>query len=156
MGLVVLCRKVEAEIHRQCMQALEPLRRIRQQVERDTECRILRICIEPAFQNFLGLELDVGAGETDLDGGVHAAGIEINPVDGDLIVAENAFDTIHHLRIDLDGRAYAADLNGRRFSKEIRQRIDDAENDRGDNNEIFPEWVTVHDLTSGMHDLIRA
>ena len=138
------------------MQALEPLRRIGQQIECDTECRILRVRIEFAFQNFLGLELDVCTRETDLDGGVHAAGIEIDPVDGDLAVAEDAFDPIHHLRIDLDSRSDAADLNSRRFPEEIRQCIDDAEDDRGDNNDIFPEWVTVHDLTSGMHGLIRA
>ena len=105
--------KVKTEIHRQGMQALEPLRRIRQEIESDTVGRVSRIGIQFAFEHFFCPELDFGVGKTDLDGRMHAAVVEEDAVSLDIVVFQYAFDLPHHGSIDFDGRPDTADLDGR-------------------------------------------
>ena len=55
--------QVEAEVHRQRMQRLQPGGRVRDQVQRDDVGRIVGIRIQRSLDRVLGLQLDVGVAE---------------------------------------------------------------------------------------------
>lgn len=90
--------QVEAEVHRRGMHARQPLRRGRQQVERDHILRILRVGIELLLEQVLRLQLGVGVLEADLD----TVGVEENAVMDDASGLQRGLGAIERLRVDLD------------------------------------------------------
>ena len=133
--------QVEAEVHRQRADAAQPFRRARDQVERH---RV--VLAERAGDRILGLDLDVGVGETRLDAG----GIEVKRVIGDAGFLQRGFDLAHQRRLDLHRALGGRHLHRRRFAIEIRQRIEHPDQDGGQDHEVFPQRIAIHGVAPGV------
>ena len=147
--------QVQTQKHRIRMQALQPLRSIRQQVEGDDIGRIGRIGIQFFFQQSLGLELDIGTAEARTNGRLCRAVIECDAFRRQIALLQYLLDPLGDRVFYLDGRFGAADLHSRRFAKEIRQRIQHAEQ-QGDNDYyVLPERIAIHIDSALFRDIRR-
>jgi hypothetical protein len=114
--------QVEAEVHRQRVQALHPFRGVFLQVQGDQVGWIFRIGVQAFFQHRLGLELDVRGGEAHAHRGVGAAAVKGQAVVGDAGLGQHIGDLGGHVGAHLDGRLAAGDLHCRRLAEEVRRR----------------------------------
>src|SRR4029079_13659949 len=113
----------------------EPVRRRRQQVERDDV-----IVAELRLQRVLGLELRIGIAEAHLD----ADGVELGATVRNAGRLERLLDAAEQRVVDLHRRLRRRDLDRRNFGKEVRQHIKKAERERAPDDDVFPERVAVH------------
>ena len=132
--------QVEAEVHGQRIQAGQPLRRGRQQVERDDVLRIAGIGVECLFENVLGLQLGVGV----LQAGLHAIEVELDAVVVNAGRLQGFFDAEPGLFIDLERGFGTGYLHGRRFAEEIGQGVNKAQHQCNGNGDVLPERIAIH------------
>ena len=125
--------EIEAKVHRQRADGGQPLRRRRQQVQRDDV-----VFAELRLQRVLGLELRVGIGQPDLD----ARRIERRAAVGNVRRLERVLDGAEQRRIDLRlGRRH---LHRGHFRKEVGERVQRADQQGDCDDDVLPERVTVH------------
>jgi hypothetical protein len=127
--------QVQAQVHREGSDRRQPMRRRREQVERNDV-----ILAEAGLQHIAGTNLCVGIGEPDLDAGL----IQRRPPVGDLPGLQSAFDLDEQRVVELDGGLRCTYLHRGRFREEVRQRVQEADQQRGANEQVFPERVAVH------------
>src|SRR5471030_1954790 len=142
--------QVEAEVHRQRVQALHPLRRVGLQVQRDQVGRIVGISVEVFFQHRLGLELDVRRGEARAHRGVGAGAVVADAFVRDILFFQRLGDAGHHVASHLDGRFAAGDLQGRRLAKIVGRRVQRTQQDGHDDDDVFPDRIAVHSVQRSM------
>ena len=125
--------QVEAQVHRQRADRRQPLRRRRQQVERDDV-----VVAQLRLDDVPRLQLRVGVGEAHLDAG----GVERRAAEGNVAGLERVLDHAEQRRVGLHlGRA---DLHRRHFGKEVGQRVQDADDQRDGDHDVLPERITIH------------
>ena len=133
--------KIEAEIHRQGADCGQPARRRGEQVERDdvafTELRLQRI---------LRLELRVGVVEAKLD----ARRIEHRAAVRNIRGFERLLDARQKGAVDFDGRLRRRHLNGGNLGEKIRDREDDADDERDGDDHVLPERIAIHGVYSAL------
>src|SRR5476649_2393188 len=142
--------QVEAEVHRQRVQALHPLRRVGLQVQRDQVGRIVGISVEVFFQHRLGLELNVRRGEARAHRGVGAGAVVADAFVRDILFFQRLGDAGHHVASHLDGRFAAGDLQGRRLAKIVGRRVQRTQQDGHDDDDVFPDRIAVHSVQRSM------
>ena len=108
--------------------------------------RVGRVAVEFLFQQALGLELGVGVGETHAHRTDIADGLKDDALRRQAGFLQRAFDQAGHTVVNLDSRLGAADLQGRRFAEEVGQGVDHAEQQRDDDDDVFPDWVAIHGM----------
>ena len=111
--------QVEPEIHGQCVQPRQPLRRTAEQVQGSDVDRVGGVAVECFLQHVPRAHLHIGRGEPHLD----RVGVAQDPV----VVDAGALERVEHLLLglvaDLDRRLQAGHLHRRRLAEEIRQRV---------------------------------
>ncbi len=136
--------QIESQIHRERVDRLQPVRRIRHQVEGDHVDRIGRVGIQFLFQQSLGLELGIGIVETGAHRALGAGGLESDAVRRQITLLQHLRNLVSQGAVDLQGRFAAAHLYRRRFAKEIRYGVQHAKQQRDDDQNIFPERIAIH------------
>jgi hypothetical protein len=131
--------QVEAEVHRQRVDRRQPARRARQQVQRDDVARVVRIGVERGDQRVLRLALRIEIGEA----GLHRVAVVLDEIGLQRRLVEHLPDGSLQRSVDLQRRLAARDLHRRRFAEEIRQRIEDADDERDDEDRVLPDRVAV-------------
>ncbi len=136
--------QIESQIHREGAQALQPFRRVRQQIERDHISRVSRIGVEFFFQQSFGFELLSGIGKAHAHRTMRAGIIKQHASGLDIVFFQRLFHQRHHGAIDLHGGLGAIDLQCRRLAVKIRQRVERAEQQGYDDKNVFPVMVAIH------------
>mmetsp|Transcript_15261 Transcript_15261/g.42131 ORF Transcript_15261/g.42131 Transcript_15261/m.42131 type:complete len:271 (-) Transcript_15261:243-1055(-) len=126
------------------MQGREPLRRARQQVQRDDIGWLGRVGVERLADRVLGLELGVGVTEAGLDG----AAVELHIVRLDTGVLQRGLDAGLQRGVDLDGDLGAGHLHRGRLAEQVGQRVEGANQQRDEQDRVLPERIAVHGETS--------
>ena len=124
--------------------AVQPARRRALQVQRDDVDRVGRIAVQRLLQQVLHAQLRVGVLQAHADVRVGRRVVERHFVRRHLIRSERALDLVERGRIELDRRLAARHLHRRRFAEEIGQRVHEADDERHQHHDIFPEGVTIH------------
>src|SRR5487761_2526847 len=127
--------QVEAEIHRQRANRREPVRRRRQQVERDDV-----VVAELGLQQVLGAELGVVVVEAHLD----AHGVELGAAVRDVRRLQRVFDRAEQRVVDLECRLRRRDLDCRYLGEEVGQRVEHAHDQRDGDYDVLPERIPIH------------
>ncbi len=127
--------QVETEIHRQRAEIGQPLRRTRQQVQ----CHHV-VLAQLRVQHVLGLELRIRIGEARLDAGR----ILRQHLGSQLRGLQHIVNACQQRRIRLEAGTQRQYLHGRRFAVEIGQCIDKAQHQRAQDQQVFPQRITVH------------
>ena len=132
--------QVQAQVHRQRVQAGHPGRRARDQVERDDVARVGRVGVERPGQRILGLELGVGVGEAR----AHRVAVELHEIGLHTRALQDLLDAADHPGIDLHRGLAARDLHRRRLAVEVGQRVEQAHQQRDAEERVLPQGITVH------------
>ena len=125
--------QVQTQVHRQRADGRQPLRRRGQRIQRDDV-----VFAELGLQHVLGLQLRVRIGEAHLDAGRVERGAAIVDAGG----LQRVLDRAQERRVDLELRR--ADLDGRHFRKEVRQRVQEANAECDGDHDVLPEGIAVH------------
>ncbi len=136
--------QVQAQVHGVGAQGRQPVRRGRHQVQGDGVVGILRVRVQDFFDLVLGLELRVGGVEAQPYRADRAVHLERTRSRADAGLVQRLFGPGQGVLSDLDGRLGPRDLDRRRLTVEIGQRVEHADQDGGQNEEVFPDWVAVH------------
>ena len=131
--------QIEAQVHRQRADRRQKMRAARNEVQSDHE-----IIAEHILHHVLRFQLRVGIGEPHLQ----ARRFEKYSIVRDIRRLQRAFDFLLQIGIDFLRRFRGRNLDGRHFAEKIWQRVNDADQQREADQEIEPEWITVH-LRSG-------
>src|SRR5690606_24417119 len=91
-------------------------------------------------------DLDVGRGKAHL----HRVGVAQQAVVLDAGALERLLDQLFGLLVDLEGCLEARDLHRRRFAVEIRQRVDQPEQQGHQHYAVAPEGISVHGVGLGL------
>ena len=113
----------------------QPLWRTRQQIERDHI-----VFAQLADQQILGFQLVIGVGEARLD----AVAVQRDHFRVEAGRLQNTFHALQQCGIRLQAGAQRRYLHGGRFAVKIRQGVNQPGQQHGQNQQIFPQWITVH------------
>ena len=140
--------QVETEVHRQRVDRGQPARRVRHEVERDDVARVVRGRVQPLLQDVLGLQLRIAVREPHADRW-RLAVVEEHAGAGDAGLLQQRVGARHHRRVHLDRGLAAGDLHGRRVAEDVGQRVDQADRERDDDDDVLPERITIHGAVAG-------
>ena len=133
--------QVETEVHGQGADGGQPVRRGRQQVECHHKARVGCIRVEAALDGVFALQLQVGG----LEAGAHAVGVGEDTGVWQLGGAEDLGHARFDLgRFELERGLAAGDLDGGDFAVEVREGVDEPEDQHEADQQVFPEGITVH------------
>ena len=138
--------QVQTQIHREGVDRKEPLRRVRHEVERHDVGGIRRIRIERLFNHFARLQLFFGFRrlEAHADGILLSALLVEDAVGLDLRLGEQRFDALERVFRHLDRGLARGNLHRGGLSVEVRQRIDETDEESDDDDQVFPKRISVH------------
>jgi hypothetical protein len=80
------------------------------------------------------------SGEADLDAGR----IDRLAVVGNIGRFERRLDGLQRRRVELDVRFVGRYLDRGNFGEEVRKRVDDTYYERDADEDVLPEWITIH------------
>ena len=133
--------QVQAQVHGQGVEIAQPLGRAGQQVQGDDVGRVGRVRVQGLFDGVLGLDLGVRVGEA----GAHAVQVAEDALVGDGGCLEGLLDALLELGcVDLQGDLAAGHLHRRHLAVEIRQGVKETKDHRKHDDQVFPEWITIH------------
>ncbi len=127
--------QIEPQVHRLRADRRQPLRRRRQQVQRDDVVRA-----ELRLQRVLRLQLRLEVGEAHLDAGWIEAVAAIR----DRRRLQRVLDRRKERAVDLHAGFRRGNLDRGHLGEEIRHRVDDARDERDGDDQVFPERVSIH------------
>ena len=144
--------QVKPQIHRERVDREEPLRRVGHEVQGDDVARILRIGIQRLVDHFAGAELLFGLRrvKAHADRILLRALLEEDAVRFQVGFAQGALDARQRVFGHLDGGLPGRHLHGGGFAVEVGQRVDQAEDQRDADQDIFPKWVAIHPKLQNM------
>ena len=117
------------------MELREPPRRARQQVQRH-----YIILPEPAGQQIFCFQLVVGIGKTRLD----TVAVQHDQLRIKAGRFQNIVNAIQQCGVRFQTGTHRRHLNGRRFTIKIRKGVDHTYQQRGQDQQILPQWILVH------------
>ena len=127
--------QVEAEKHWVGLDFGHPFGAVGQKIERGDVAFAQRV-----FNHIACFELGFGIFKAHFErivGDKHAVG-------GDVGSLQGGGNAVFGLLVDDDGLAVGGNLHSRGFAKQIGQRINGGQNQRGGNQQVFPERIAVH------------
>ena len=141
--------KVETEVHRQTADRKEPLGRVRHEIERSNVARILRIGVERVVDHFAGLKLLFGLSRIKPHANRVLLGalFEKDAVRVELGVRKRRLHAVERVFGHLDGSLARRDLHRRRLAVEVRQRVDEPDDEHDADHDVFPKRIAIHPLT---------
>jgi len=95
------------------------------------------------LQHILGFQLRVGILEANLD----AVGIEEHPVVGDMRLGQRIFNLLLQRQIHFERGPRRRHLHRRNLAEKVGQRVQQSQQHRRGDDEIFPQRITVHSTT---------
>ena len=140
--------KVKTEVHRLAADRREPFRSVRHEVQRDHIIRVRRIRVQSPFQHLTALKLELGVrhAETHADAGARllAAGIQVDGLRLDSCGSQRVLNLRHGGIRYLHRRLSGRDLNSRRLAEEVRDRVENTDDEGKQDDEVFPNGITIH------------
>ncbi|MDT4876017.1 hypothetical protein FQZ97_1114290 [compost metagenome] len=133
--------QIQAQVHGHSVQAGQPGGRARQQVERDHMARTGRIGVERTLQRVARLDLIVGG----LEAGLDRVAFELDQRRREPLGGQRLLDLGDRGRVHTHRGPPRRHLNGRRFTEDVGQGIQQTDHQRESDDQVLPERISVHE-----------
>uniref|UniRef100_A0A0N4ZLY8 TonB_dep_Rec domain-containing protein n=1 Tax=Parastrongyloides trichosuri TaxID=131310 RepID=A0A0N4ZLY8_PARTI len=106
------------------------------------------VLVQFALDQVFGLELNIGGLKTETRSGAGSVLLKIRARRRNIVFLEQLFNMADQVGFKPDRGFGAGNLHSRRLTKQIGQGIDQADRQRDQDDDIFPEGITIHGIST--------